>query len=176
MKKSTKGAVAAAAAAVLLLGGAGSLAFWTDEATLDGTDITAGYLKLINPDCGDDWLLDGGTVYTTQILVPGDTLTKVCSYEVDASGDHLTATFDVEDPTFTNSNGLTDELTTDADYKVNTVAVTTFPTAVEEGDIVEATIVVDWPYGVEDNGSNQNPGLTTTLNDIVVTATQFHTP
>ena len=175
MKRTTKGAIAAAAAGVLLLGGAGSLAFWTDDATVEGADISAGYLKLINADCGADWTLDGGAVYTTQLLVPGDTLTKTCTYEVDAAGEHLAATFDVEAPTFTTSNGLTDELDVAAVYKVNGVAAPP-PAAVVDGDSVEAAITVDWPYGVEDNDSNASPGLSTALNDITVTATQTHTP
>ncbi len=175
MKRTTKGAIAAAAAGVMLLGGAGSLAFWTDEATVEGADINAGYLKLINADCGDDWTLDGGAVYTTQLLVPGDTLTKLCTYEIDAAGEHLTAAFSVDAPSFTTSDGLTDELDLTADYTINDVAATP-PTAVVDGDVVGATITVDWPYGVEDNDSNVSPGLSTTLNDITVTATQTHTP
>ncbi len=41
MNKTTKGALAASAAAVLLLGGAGSLAYWSDAETIQGGDVTA---------------------------------------------------------------------------------------------------------------------------------------
>ena len=61
MKKSTKGAFAAAAAGSLLLGGAGSLAYWTDASTVDGKAITSGHLQLnpITATCDDSWQLDG---------------------------------------------------------------------------------------------------------------------
>ena len=54
MKKSTKGALAASSAAVLLLGGAGSLAFWSDSQDVGSANITSGELTLGAPDCSDD--------------------------------------------------------------------------------------------------------------------------
>ena len=67
MNKSTKGALAASSAAVLLLGGAGSLAFWSDSQDVGSANITSGELDLSAPDCADDllagthgWQLDGG--------------------------------------------------------------------------------------------------------------------
>ena len=58
MKKSTKGALAAGGAAFLLLGGAGSLAYWTDTPT---SRHRAGvrHLTIISNDCGSaPWELD----------------------------------------------------------------------------------------------------------------------
>jgi len=170
MKRTTKGAIAASAAAVLLLGGAGTLAFWTDDATVTGTTINAGHLKLTNAQCGTDWTFEG-VAYTTQLLVPGDELEKVCDYTIDAAGDNLVAEFSVNSPTFTASNGLTDELDVTAEYEVNGSPVTP-PVAVADDDVVTATIHVDWPFGVEDNDSNQNPGLSATLSAVTVTVTQ----
>ncbi|MDI9944213.1 alternate-type signal peptide domain-containing protein [Rhodococcus sp. 1.20] len=47
MKKQTKGAIAAAAAGALLLGGAGSLAVWSDSADVSGGGpVTSGALDL----------------------------------------------------------------------------------------------------------------------------------
>jgi len=59
MNKTIKGSLAAGAAAVLLLGGAGSLAYWTDAADIDGGTITAGTLTLDAGTCGD-WTYAAG--------------------------------------------------------------------------------------------------------------------
>ena len=121
MNKTTKGALAAGAAGVLLLGGVGTLAFWTDTETATGTGINSGHLKLTLPDCGEGWLLDGETttfVPATDLLVPGDTLTKVCDYTVDAAGDHLAATFTATGPSdITGAGALVDEIDFAADYE-----------------------------------------------------------
>ena len=62
MNKASKGALAALAAGVLLLGGAGSLAFWTDTAEVAGGAINSGELSLTDTTpgtCADaDWVLD----------------------------------------------------------------------------------------------------------------------
>lgn len=177
MQKSTKGALAAAAAGTLLLGGAGSLAFWTSAQTVDGTTITAGRLKLNAPDCGAGWQLDGTptTSYTNQLLVPGDTLTKVCTFTVDAAGSHLKADFDVTGGGDTGTQALLDETTVTATYKVNGTPVGTSGVAITNGDIVTVDLKIDWPYGTEDNDTNVAAGgVTETLANVTVTATQTH--
>lgn len=95
MKKSTKGAIAAGAAAVLLLGGAGSLAYWSDAESADGGTITAGSLTLSAVTCGTSWL-EGASPVTT--IVPGDTVTKTCTGTLTLVGDHIGATVAL-DPT-----------------------------------------------------------------------------
>jgi alternate signal-mediated exported protein len=172
--KSTKGALAASAAGVLLLGGAGSLAYWTSTQDVSGANINTGHLKLVSPACGAGWVLDGGATYVAQLLVPGDTLTKVCSFTVDASGAHLTADFDTTAPNISGDAALLAELGVNATYKVNTVGVASSNVLVVHGDVIEATVVVSWPYGVEDNDSNVLAGLSATLDTITVTATQSH--
>jgi alternate signal-mediated exported protein len=174
INKSTKGALAASAAGVLLLGGAGSLAYWNSTQTVGGADVDTGHLKLTTPSCGDGWTLDGGAVYTTQLLVPGDTLTKVCSFTVDASGDHLTADFDATAPAVTGDAALLEELDVSATYTLNGVASGSTDVAVADSDAVVATIVVDWPAGTLDNDSNVVSGLSAALDTITVTATQSH--
>lgn len=97
MNKTSKGALAAAAAGVLLLGGAGSLAFWSDSDAVDGGTFTAGSLNLEPLNTCDAWNLDsgepGGQPFdpATDLLVPGDTVTKTCSFTIDATGEHLRA-------------------------------------------------------------------------------------
>jgi alternate signal-mediated exported protein len=161
---------------VLLLGGAGSLAFWNSTQDVSGANIATGHLKLVSPDCGDGWILDGGSVYAAQLLVPGDTLTKVCSFTVDASGEHLTADFDTTAPDLSGDAALLAELDVSATYTVDGVGVAANDVAVVDGDVIEATVVVDWDYGVLDNDSNVLTGLSAALDTITVTATQSHTP
>jgi alternate signal-mediated exported protein len=172
MRKSTKGAFAAGTAAVLLLGGVGTLAFWTDDEDAPGATIDSGHLSLGTANCVG-WQLDGGAAYSTQLLVPGDTLTQVCSFTVDTEGEHLAASFDVSTATFTGDQALLDELDLSATYEVNDVASTP-PAVIVDGDVVEATIVVTWPYGTVDNDSNVLTGLQAILSAITVTATQTH--
>lgn len=177
MRKSTKGALAAAAAAVLLLGGAGTLAYWTDSATTDGTTISTGHLNLDAEDCGAGWTLDGGAAFTDQLLVPGDSLTKDCTYTLDIAGEHLTEVdFAVEAPTdVTGAQALIDELGVTATVELNgTEQASATNVSVSDGDEVTVGIVIDWPYGVENNDSNQPGGLSATLDELTVTVTQNH--
>jgi alternate signal-mediated exported protein len=178
MKKSTKGAFAAAAAGSLLLGGAGSLAYWTDAAKVNGTDIRSGHLKLVDAECGDGWTLDGdlGTYdATTQLIVPGDTLTQTCTYKVDIEGSHLAASFDVSQTKFAAANKLTVELLPSAVFKVNGRTVTPGATAdIKDNDILTAVVSVNFDGVAATNGSNSLTGLSAHLDNITVTATQRH--
>ncbi len=51
MNKTIKGVLAAGTASVLLVGGAGTLAYWNDSATVGGATFTAGDLKLDASSC-----------------------------------------------------------------------------------------------------------------------------
>lgn len=176
MKKSTKGALAAAAAGSLLLGGAGSLAYWTDASTISGSSIGSGHLKLTPAAAGcDAWQLGGSDFNTgTETIVPGDTLTRHCSYTADMAGTSLTATVDVSTPSFTGG-GLAPALTPSATYAVaggSDVNAGT-PTTIGDGDSVDVDITVSFPRGTGvDNTYNRAAGLTAALGAITVTATQ----
>jgi len=170
MRKTVKGALAAGVGGVLLLGGAGTLAYWTDTGTVTGTGITSGHLMLISPSCVG-WQLDGAEPLVAQLIVPGDTLTQQCTFEVDAVGAHITASFDVSTPTWLATNALTSELAITATYLIGATPATVFPATVVDGDIVTATIVVTFTGATATNASED---LTATLNDITVTATQGH--
>ena len=175
MNKSIKGALAAGVGGVLLLGGATTLAFWTDTGTVTGSSINSGHLKLVSQSCLG-WKLDGGAAFTTQLIVPGDTLTQVCTYTVAATGAHLLASLAVSAPTFTGAAALYAELTATATYKKDTVAVSAFPTTIADGNVIEATVVVSFDGPAATNGSNNLTGLTAALSNITVTATKAHTP
>lgn len=170
MKQSTKGALAAGAAGVLLLGGAGSLAYWTDSGDVTGATINSGHMSLTENGC-DGWKIDGGAAYVAQKIVPGDSLTQVCTFTLDAVGDHLTASFGVATPTWASANGLTAELTKSASYKVGATTVSSFPAVVVDGDIITATVTVTFPTTSTVNTSYD---LAAALNDITVTVTQGH--
>ena len=172
MKKSTKGALATSAAAVLLLGGAGTLAYWNDIGTVPGGTIQSGQLQLGTPDCGSGWTLDGGAAFTTQLLVPGDTLTKVCTVDLVATGAHLGADLVVDTPTWGATNPLTSELTASATFTVNGVTKSHITSADDTGTgEVQASVVVvfDGPAA-----TNASQGLTATLNGINLVASQTH--
>lgn len=124
MKKTTKGALAAAASAVLLAGGAGSLAYWTDAEDIAGGSIASGQLDIALISCDSDWTLDedgglGGPLAGREI-VPGDTLTKACSFTITAEGDHLEGELSVGTPTLTGDDAsFIEDLQVTADYTVD---------------------------------------------------------
>ena len=185
MKKTTKGALAAGSAAVLLMGGAGTLAYWTDSVTTEGTDIATGHLSLDLDEC-TGWTLDGGAAYTGQLLVPGDQLTQDCTYTLDIAGAHLSEVdFDVTLPSDVGGSAdLAEEITPTIDVELEGVdQCDGTNVAVADGDEVTVSIVIDWPYadqvdedadGGVDNDSNVVGGLQASLDDITVVVTQNH--
>lgn len=188
MKKTTKGALAAGSAAVLLMGGAGTLAYWSDTASIGGTTISTGSLSLENDTCGS-WTLDKGTakeaVFGAQLLVPGDSLTRVCSFEIEASGAHLEATLTTP-PAVALTGTLESVATTEsapvnASYIVadnaagttNPIAVPGTITSLHDGKFLVATITVGFPYGTAATvNANDTQLKTGVLNSITVTLTQ----
>ncbi|WP_341926456.1 alternate-type signal peptide domain-containing protein [Nocardioides psychrotolerans] len=185
MNKTTKGALAAGVAAVLLTGGAGTLAFWSDGDTIATPDLSSGGLDIVQTAC-PDWTLDGdggaGGLLGAREIVPGDTLTRTCTYDIVAEGDHFEATLNLDQGLLsTDVNGLEDELVLDADFTldglpvglppvVGEVVVPGAPTTFYDGTYtLTAVLTADFPYGVEDNGSQD---LSVTLEDIAVTLTQ----
>ena len=93
MRNSIKAALAATAGAGLLLGGAGSLAYWNDATEVQpDTTLTSGTLDLGAPTCAS-WKLDDDSDFTpaSDTIVPGDSLTRTCQFQISATGDHLTA-------------------------------------------------------------------------------------
>lgn len=177
MKKSTKGAIAAGAAAVLLLGGAGSLAYWNAEGAIEGGEITAGTLTLTpitTP--AATWELNGvavvGNDLTSVLIVPGDTLEYTGAWTIGATGDNLLAgvTFSGLEETAS----VADKVTVTDTYTVGTPAAPLATgdeiTDENDGDVLAATVVVDFPFGT--TADNDSQGLTLDLTDGAVTLTQ----
>lgn len=183
MKQATKGALAAATAGILLTGGAGTLAYWSDSETIGGTGIDSGTLRLDPKDLDavatgvqecTAWTLDGNTSYTagTTLLVPGDVLTRSCSYTVEATGAHLSATLDLVQPTFATGSAatLTNELTTSAAYTLNGTEALDDKTvsSTNDGEVLKADVKV-----VFKNVNNLTAqGLSATLDALTVSVTQ----
>ncbi|KQY59139.1 hypothetical protein ASD11_05985 [Aeromicrobium sp. Root495] len=186
MKKSTKGALAAGGAAVLLMGGVGTLAYWSDSATITGTSISSGKLSITDDTCGS-WILDKGVVgkeatYGTQLLVPGDSLTKVCTYKVNAAGAHLSATLTTPataGATGTLTSAPTKSLPVTASYQVATAAdgtgavpADTTIDSTDDGKFLIATIKVGFPYGSTTVNGNDTQEKAATIGDIAISLVQ----
>jgi alternate signal-mediated exported protein len=175
MGKTTKGAVAAAAAGVLLLGGAGTLAYWSDSETVTGGTLNSGHLDIAtdgtNTGCGA-WELDSGesapVTYTAgDPLVPGDVLSRSCAYTIDAAGNHLRATISATAPSLTGD--LANSLTVGtANLEVNGASATEF-TEANDGQALTVDVTVTFNSTVTDDED-----VSAVLGDITVTAQQVH--
>lgn len=196
MKKSTKGAIAASAAGVLLLGGAGTLAYWTAEGDAAGSDIVSGELKLTDGDCDDNWVYSGGAAdgNTVNLFVPGDVITKQCTFDVTATGDNLSATLSAPGTVDLSAVNAADEpvdLTADvtADYTIGATSIAEGGeiTSANNGQTLTVTFLVDIDYGTDENGldrdgnvvgdgttinGNATQSITASLDDITVSLTQ----
>ncbi|WP_275001188.1 alternate-type signal peptide domain-containing protein [Promicromonospora iranensis] len=173
MERLTKAALATGGAAVLLLGGAGTLAFWTDEGLATGTDVTSGTLTVTDGTCGA-WTLDGGGTVAGGI-VPGDTVTADCALTVGGTGDHLAlGDITVSAPTWAETNALTGALEVAVDgATLDGTELTlplTDPVAVEAASDLVVTVAATFP---EDSG-NDTQALTASLEDVTVQVTQAH--
>lgn len=188
MHKNTKAAFAATTAAVLLLGGAGTLASWNDSESISGGAIKSGKLSLAveaDQGCGT-WTMDGGTEFVAGItlVVPGDVITRTCTYTVHAAGAHLAATAGLSSPSFaTGSNAtLVSKLATDADYSLDDSDVLTpaDPVALADGAAITSadngkvlTALVSVTFDETTSGTTAQD-VTATLDDLSVSLTHNH--
>lgn len=179
MKRLTKGVLAASAGGVLVIGGAGTLAAWTDSQTITGGSITSGHLQLAtdatNTGC-TSWKLDSGEsaplTYTSgDPVVPGDVLTKTCAFTVKAIGNHLRATVGISAVNFSGTNGTFGGKLNAAvsAVKVNGTPVTEI-TEADNGTSLTATVTVTF----DSTAANTTEDLSTVLDSLTLTATQVH--
>lgn len=169
MKKTTKGALAAAAAAVLLLGGVGTHASWSDDAQASGTGVGTGHLAITDWVCGD-WLL-GGTTFTaaTDKLIPGDILTRVCTFTLDVEGKNMKAKLSVDVPDLVD--GANEPVSTD--FITATGAFSDADGAIKDTTTFSADQAVTATLSVSVADAATVPqNLEATLDTITVTATQ----
>ena len=179
MKKTTKGVLAISVGGALILGGAGTLAAWTDSKTISGGPITSGHLQLAtdatNTGCGD-WKLDSGesapvTYNDGDPLVPGDVLTKDCAFTVRATGNHLRATVGISAVNFSGTNGdFGGKLSASVSaVKINGSPVTEI-TELDNAKTLSAKVTVTF----DSTSGNTTEDLSTILDSLTLTATQVH--
>ncbi len=178
MNKTIKGVLAAGTASVLLVGGAGTLAYWNDSATVGGATFTAGDLKLDATSCASaGWTVTNSVTQTTAVafapgsdkVVPGDVLKKTCTVGIVAVGKNLKADLGVTGGTSTASTMDSGSFSVVGDFKLGGQALSTI-TSANTGQSVAATITVTVPRGTSvDNASKLK---TINLADYTVTATQ----
>ena len=163
MKKQTKGAIAAAAAGALLLGGAGSLAYWSDSSTIGGNTITAGELQI--GDCvvaagTSGWASTNPTTIAIPAadlvayrIVPTEVLEYNCTTSITAIGDRLNAVIAADPASITAGTtaaaGATAGQLLDSSDVATTVTVDgnvvdddSPLTAANNGDAVAVTVVI----------------------------------
>lgn len=192
MNKTAKGALAATSAAVLLMGGAGTLAFWSDDATVNGGAINSGYLTIdptsvgnATTPCDPVWKHTNGSKSGQDVttVVPGDVITKSCTFTVTAKGDNLTATPTVPATvayTVTPKAGAAAPTTLDlpvtATYRLGTATTdfvsTTKVTEADNAKVLTARIQVAFPYGTATKNANDSQNLLVSLNDLQVKLVQ----
>lgn len=179
MRKTTKGVLAAVAGGVLLLGGAGSLAYWTDSATLPAGSVNSGFMTLKAGACDANWVYANGSNAASTVVhvVPGDQISKKCTFTIGASGDNLQFS-----PTIPPTVAITPTPAAPT-FMANVAATYALPggplaatdklTQANNGNILTATIKVTFPYGTATSvNANDTENITAALNDLTVTLTQ----
>jgi alternate signal-mediated exported protein len=177
VKNSTKGALAVGAAAVLLVGGAGTLAYWTDEATVDAGPITAGSIELTALAC-EGFVYADDTAAT--LIVPGDVVTNDCDATLVLVGDNIGATLAIDPTSLPADNALAEEL--DAEVTLLDEAGAEVAAITGAGTYtLTAQIEVAFGYGgpVSDppdaNADNDSQGGTVDLAALELVAVQTNT-
>jgi alternate signal-mediated exported protein len=127
---------------------------------------------LFGPSGSGSRIEDGGATFTpgTDTIVPGDTLTKTCVFDLELVGNHIAATLAADSATFTAANGLTAELVPDVAF---TIAGDPMPATISDPGsyTIQADISVTFDGAAATNTSQT---LQAALDDITVTATQTH--
>lgn len=163
---------------MLLLGGAGSLAYWSASQDAGGASINSGSLTLGALDCTTnlgthDWELDNGDPYVpgTTLIVPGDSISKICDMDLTLVGEHIGATLEIDTAVISGDAALVTELTPSATFLVDGLA---YVPITDPGDyVVRATVSVLFKTTATSVASQT---ATAALDAINVTTTHAHTP
>lgn len=179
MKKHTKGALAAGTAAVLLLGGAGSLAYWSDSAAVGGSDIATGHLSLSDAS-STGWVHADGELAGQDVtsIVPGDSISQEFTFTINASGDNLAAELTTPESVEAEIGGdatpTTLELPVSATYTIDGSPAPATISEANDGDVVTVVVEVDFPFGdVDTVNANDTQDLVASLDDLTVQLTQL---
>lgn len=165
LKKTTTAAIAATVGAVLLLGGAGTLAYWSDTDTSSAQIISTGTLD-VSPTTGNDWKYVSSTGVVgaaVDQIVPGDRVQTTINVPVKLVGKNLKAQLQV---TRANTESLTGAVVTTkvgdtigaADALVVTSQTLTAPaTAPTTAVTVPVVVTVDFPSTIAGKSNMTNP-------------------
>ncbi|MCM0622080.1 alternate-type signal peptide domain-containing protein [Nocardioides bruguierae] len=174
-----RSAVAVVVAVLLLLEIRGTLASWSDSVGVGGvTGLAAGSLALTDTTAGTcaaaGWTIDSAEAApgisfdpVTMALVPGDVLTKSCTFTLDATGEHLRATLATTSPTTTGD--LAAELVVGGAFTVGGASVTEV-TEANDGETIAATLSITY-NGTADNTTQLD---TADIGGYTVSLTQVH--
>lgn len=171
MKKSTKGALALLAAALLLLGGAGTLAFWSDNADLDGGEIEAGTLELTAE--------EGTWSNELDLWVPGDDETYTADLVLLAEGDNIQGNITYDPTSIVLPSEGADQFDITLEPASSLPAGVTYADDVISFDgpgtyTIPVEVTVSFPFLSE--AQNDSQGVTVDLSEIAFTATQTAAP
>jgi len=171
VKKTTKGTIAIAAAITLLLGGAGSLAYWQESASIATQNVSTGQLK-VSTGTGTWAVKKLGATATTPItvgsfkMVPGDTVTYTVPFSTIAEGDNLVASANVAWGAASNlPAGMTS--TVGGTYNSASFTGTSFPVVKSSGTAGTLVFTLTWDIGT----SGSNAGMNQTINLAATTIT-----
>lgn len=110
-------------------------------------------------------------------MVPGDVITRTCTYTVNASGEHLAATVDLATPSFAETNDLASALNATATYTRDPgtgavpLADDAAITDANDGDVLSAAISVTFNDATAGTTAQE---MTATLGALTVSLTQSH--
>lgn len=155
MNKIAKSALAAAAGVTLLMGGAGTLAAWSDGSFAPlASVISAGDLELSTPS-SSVWRDETGAVITLDgyRIAPGDTIVHETTMQLTAHGENLRgeilldpASFAPADPGASADVALADLLATSATHTLDGRPGLSFSAAPGTQTVLITTTIV-WPSG-----------------------------
>ena len=189
MQRLTKAALATGAAEVLLMGGAGTMAYWTGQGTVNNpTALSAGTFSVdeTQSNCGP-WKDANGV--NVALVVPGDTVNITCNFTLNVTGDHVALggaqvstlawqTGSVLAPVLLSPTvtGIQVVTTGGAGQSVvpdSSTGLISPALDVHTGATVNVTVSVQFPYGNASNNTTQ--GSTAQLSAITVTLIQGNT-
>ena len=164
MNKLVKGSIAAAAGIALLMGGAGSLALWSDSVTVNAGTVSSGTLDVSTGTAGS-WSPNLAKI------VPGDTVVYTQTLNLSATGDNLKASISSNIGSITNN--ITGSTATSTFVVKDSSNVAVAPVAgvytLNGAYTVEVTISVAFASGTTGlTGQNASVNLST----LAVTVTQ----
>ncbi|MCH1867559.1 alternate-type signal peptide domain-containing protein [Nocardioides sp. CFH 31398] len=185
MNTHVKRGMLAGGAAFLLLGGAGSLAYWNSTDVVPGDGLDTGRLAIDASSCdAAGWLVSNEVEGVeevafdpaTEVLVPGDVVTRSCTIAVDAEGTNLRSVFGVTGGGLGGTTLAGDDLSvvggiTRGGQQIDLGQ----PVELSDGDQLRASLTLAVPLKA-DVVDNDSMLKAIRLDEIVLTATQATTP